>query len=52
MAGYWVISIGTPIYIAAPNCGWAVGEKNVTGNSTIFDFSGQMLPVWDALRYN
>lgn len=44
---YW-----DPIYIAAPNCGWAVGEKNVTGNSTIFDFSGQMLPVWDALRYN
>lgn len=44
---YW-----DPIYIAAPNCGWAVGEKNVTGNSTLFDFSGQMLSAWDAMRYN
>ena len=44
---YW-----DPIYIAAPNCGWCVGEKNVTGNSTIFDFSGKMLPAWDAFRYN
>ena len=44
---YW-----DPIYIAAPNCGWAAGEKNVTGNSTIFDFEGEMLPVWDVYRYN
>ena len=44
---YW-----DPVYIAAPNCGWAAGEKNVTGNSTLFDFSGKMLPAWDAFRYN
>lgn len=44
---YW-----DPIYIAAPNCGWTVGEKNVTGNSTLFDFTGKMLPAWDAFRYN
>lgn len=44
---YW-----DPIYMAAPNCGWAAGQKNVTGNSTLFDFQGKMLPAWDALRYN
>ncbi len=44
---YW-----DPIYIAAPNCGWAAGQKNVTGNSTLFDFDGKMLPAWDAFRYN
>lgn len=44
---YW-----DPIYMAAPNCGWAAGQKNVTGNSTLFDFQGKMLPAWDAFRYN
>ena len=44
---YW-----DPIYIAAPNCGWAAGQKNVTGNSTLFDFDGKMLPAWDAFRFN
>lgn len=44
---YW-----DPVYIAAPNCGWCVGGKNVTGNSTLFDFSGKALPAWDALSYN
>lgn len=44
---YW-----DPIYIAAPNCGWAAGQKNVTGNSTLFDFQSRMLPAWDAFRFN
>ena len=44
---YW-----DPVYIAAPNCGWKQGEKNVTGNSTLFDFSGKMLPAWEAIKYN
>ncbi len=44
---YW-----DPIYIAAPNCGWIVGEKNVTGNSTLFDFEGKALPAWEAIKYN
>lgn len=44
---YW-----DPIYIAAPNCGWKVGEKNVTGNSTLFDFTGKALPAWEAILYN
>lgn len=44
---YW-----DPIYIDAPNCGWAVGEKNVTANSALFDFTGHMLPAWDAIMYN
>lgn len=44
---YW-----DPIYIAAPNCGWKAGEKNVTGNSTLFDFDGKALPAWEAFKYN
>ena len=44
---YW-----DPIYLDAPNCGWAAGEKNVTANSTLFDFDGVMLPAWDAIKYN
>ncbi|MBO4665306.1 MAG: glycosyl hydrolase 53 family protein [Paludibacteraceae bacterium] len=44
---YW-----DPIYIAAPNCGWKVGEKNVTGNSTLFDFDGKALPAWEAIVNN
>ena len=57
---YW-----DPIYMDVPNCGWAErGEKtaegtfiwksdvNVTANSTIFDFSGKALPVFDAIKYN
>lgn len=44
---YW-----DPIYIAAPNCGWIVGEKNVTGNSTLFDFEGKALPAWEAIGNN
>ncbi len=44
---YW-----DPIYLDAPNCGWAVGEPNVTANSTLFDFDGKMLPAFDAYRFN
>ena len=44
---YW-----DPIYLDAPNCGWAAGEKNVTANSTLFDFDGVMLPAWDCFKYN
>ena len=44
---YW-----DPIYIDAPNCGWKKGGKNVTGNSTLFDFDGKALPAFDAMKYN
>lgn len=57
---YW-----DPIYLDLPNCGWAEGgektsegtfiwksDVNVTANSTIFDFSGKALPVFDAIKYN
>lgn len=52
---YW-----DPIYLDRENCGWAeekVGDiwkvaDNVTANSTIFDFNGKALPVFDAIKYN
>lgn len=53
---YW-----DPIYLDHENCGWAEeregeGEwkmsSNVTSNSTIFDFNGKALPVFDAIKYN
>jgi arabinogalactan endo-1,4-beta-galactosidase len=52
---YW-----DPIYLDRENCGWAeekAGDTwkvadNVTANSTIFDFNGKALPVFDAIKYN
>lgn len=44
---YW-----DPVYVNAPNCGWVSGGKNVTGNSTLFDFQGKVLPAIDAMKFN
>lgn len=44
---YW-----DPIFIEAGDAGWAKGEKNVVSNTTLFDFNGNALEVWDAFRYN
>lgn len=42
---YW-----DPIFIPAGDAGWIPGEQNVVSNSTLFDFKGNMLPVFDAYR--
>lgn len=44
---YW-----DPVYVNAPNCGWVSGGKNVTSNSTLFDFQGKVLPAVDAMKFN
>lgn len=50
---YW-----DPIMIQLPNVGWAIKEKddkydvNVVSNTTLFDFDGKVLPVFDAYKDN
>ena len=50
---YW-----DPIMIEHPGIGWAMMEKNdeadvnVVSNTTLFDFDGRALPVFDAYRDN
>lgn len=44
---YW-----DPIMIAVPGVGWELGAPNVVSNTTLFDFSGNALPVLDAFKYN
>lgn len=44
---YW-----DPIFIPAGSAGWAVGYANIVSNSTLFDFEGKALPVFDAYKYN
>ena len=44
---YW-----DPIFIEAGDAGWAEGGDNVVSNTTLFDFEGHALEVWDAFRYN
>lgn len=44
---YW-----DPIFIEAGNAGWALGGDNVVSNTTLFDFQGNALEVFDAFRYN
>lgn len=44
---YW-----DPIFIPAGNTGWAVGQTNVVSNTTLFDFQGNALQVFDALMNN
>ena len=44
---YW-----DPIYIDVPGIGWKLGEKNVVTNSTLFDFDGNALEVFDAIKNN
>lgn len=44
---YW-----DPIFICVPGEGWEQGQSNVVGNSTVFDFTGHVLPSLDAFYYN
>ena len=42
---YW-----DPIFIEAGDAGWETGGDNVVSNTTLFDFEGNALPVFDAFR--
>lgn len=42
---YW-----DPIFIPAGDTGWLPGERNVVSNSTLFDFEGNALEVFDAYK--
>ena len=42
---YW-----DPIFIPAGNAGWIQGGPNVVSNSTLFDFEGNALEVFDAYK--
>ncbi|MBO6237388.1 MAG: glycosyl hydrolase 53 family protein, partial [Bacteroidales bacterium] len=42
---YW-----DPIFIEVPGIGWELGAGNVVSNTTLFDFEGNALPVFEAFR--
>ncbi|MCR4859737.1 MAG: arabinogalactan endo-1,4-beta-galactosidase, partial [Bacteroidales bacterium] len=42
---YW-----DPIFIEVPGIGWELGGPNVVSNTTLFDFEGNALPVFEAFR--
>lgn len=44
---YW-----DPIFIDVPGIGWKLGAPNVVSNSTLFDFDGNRLEVFDAIKNN
>lgn len=45
---YW-----DPIFIETPTkTGWIVGEKNYVSNTALFDFEGNRIETFDALKYN
>ncbi|WP_432574989.1 glycosyl hydrolase 53 family protein [Kineococcus sp. SYSU DK005] len=44
---YW-----DPMMIPAPGVGWQEGGDNVVSNTTLFDFDGRALPVFQAYRDN
>ncbi len=44
---YW-----DPIFIDVPGIGWKLGAPNVVANSTLFDFDGNTLEVFDAIKNN
>lgn len=44
---YW-----DPIFIEVEGMGWELGEKNYVSNTTLFDFNGNRLEVFDAFKYN
>ena len=44
---YW-----DPVFLGVPGAGWEVGQPNFVSNSTIFDFDGMALPVFQAFREN
>lgn len=44
---YW-----DPIFIECNDLGWELGGDNVVSNTTLFDFQGNRLEVFDAFKYN
>ncbi|MGN1210468.1 MAG: arabinogalactan endo-beta-1,4-galactanase [Candidatus Cryptobacteroides sp.] len=42
---YW-----DPIFIPAGDAGWELGAKNVVSNTTLFDFEGNALPVFESFK--
>ncbi len=42
---YW-----DPIFIPAGDAGWEKGGANVVSNSTLFDFEGNALPVFESFK--
>lgn len=44
---YW-----DPIFLGVPGSGWQVGAPNPISNTTLFDFDGVALPVFQAYREN
>lgn len=44
---YW-----DPVFICVPGQGWANGGRNVVGNTTLFNFTGAVLPSLDAFEFN
>lgn len=44
---YW-----DPIFIEVTGMGWELGAKNPISNTTLFDFGGNRLEVFDAFNYN
>lgn len=42
---YW-----DPIFIEVPGLGWELGAQNVVSNTTLFDFQGNALPVFDVFK--
>lgn len=51
-ASGWIIGdlYWDPIFIPAGDAGWIAGGPNVVSNSTLFDFEGNALPVFDAYK--
>lgn len=44
---YW-----DPIFIPAGDAGWELGGQNVVSNTTLFDFEGNALPVFESFMKN
>lgn len=44
---YW-----DPVFICVPGVGWELGQPNVVDNTTLFDFTGGILPALDAFDFN
>jgi arabinogalactan endo-1,4-beta-galactosidase len=44
---YW-----DPVFICVTGEGWELGQPNVVGNTTLFDYNGNALPALDAFNFN
>jgi arabinogalactan endo-1,4-beta-galactosidase len=44
---YW-----DPVFICVTGEGWELGQANVVGNTTLFDYNGNALPALDAFNFN